>query len=146
MNFDPRTDAARRWAIRVIVVLAAYQVAVGTYFIALRPPLLPEDLRFLKLATIPEGLVPWLRLVFAVLGGQMVASGLLLVPFVRNLRSRTGSGALDLACFVGAGLMSVGVMSVVNFMLRSDFRWVLLASALAWGVAALLIRASRAAN
>jgi|JI10StandDraft_1071094.scaffolds.fasta_scaffold29909_5 hypothetical protein len=146
MNFDPRTDASRRWAIRVIILLAAYQVAIGTYFIALRPPLLPEDLRFLKLATIPEGLVPWLRLVFAVLGGQMVASGLLLVPFIKNLRSGSGSGALDLACFIGAGLVSVGVMSAVNLMLRSDFRWVLLVPALAWGVAVLLVRASRASS
>lgn len=52
-------------------------VGLGVYFVALRPPLLPEDARYIG-ATLPEiqaavpGLERWLRHVFTVMGGFMV--------------------------------------------------------------------------
>lgn len=146
MNLDRQTYPARRWAIRIVALLAAYQVAAGMYFIALRPSLLPEDLRFMKLATLPDEALPWLHLVFTVLGGQMVAGGLLLVPFIASLKSQARLGALSWVCFIGAGLTSVGLMCAVNFLLSSDFRWVLLIPAVAWGIAILLVSASRRAH
>ena len=37
-----------------------------------------------------------------------------------------------------AGLASVGWMSVVNFVIDSDFKWLLLAFAVLWGLALVL--------
>jgi hypothetical protein len=69
------------------IVLAAAGIAVmgiGSYFIFLRPPLLPEDLRFLalpasQLDVIRPRLELWLAHVFIVLGGYAVATGVLTI-------------------------------------------------------------------
>jgi hypothetical protein len=57
---------------------------IGVFFVFVRPPLLPEDLRFLgrTISEIDEfvpRLRPWLRRVFAVLGGHAIAAGSLTV-------------------------------------------------------------------
>lgn len=57
-------------------------MAMGLYFIVLRPALLPEDLRYMH-ASLTEiqaetpGLLEWLPKVFWVLGGYIFATGLL---------------------------------------------------------------------
>lgn len=83
-----------RAAAGLIGARAAYQMALGTYFVAFRPSLLPEDLRFLgataaRLLVDQPRLEQWLNLVFGVLGGQMAALGLLLAALaVRLARGR----------------------------------------------------------
>ena len=116
-------------------------VALGVYFIGLRPPLLPEDPRFLgaTLAQLREaapGLEGWLRIVFTVMGGYMVGTGVLTLGLVRIAMPRQLPGtawALGLA-----GLSTVVLMCAMNFVLHSDFRWVLALPAALWivGVAA----------
>ena len=66
----------------------------------------------------------WLRRVFWVLGGYIAATGILVV-YIASTGVRTGS-ASALAVVAVAGAMSAGWMSAVNFMIRSEFRWVLL--------------------
>ena len=133
----------RRTAAGLIGLCGIYQVAVGTYFIALRPALLPEDIRFLATgvaslqAALPR-LESWLHLVFIVLGGQMAAVGVLLIGssfriFGANMRSRW-----ELVGLGAAGVLSVGAMAVVNFVLASDFRWLLIAPGLAWSACLVL--------
>jgi hypothetical protein len=63
-------------------------VGLGAYFIALRPPLLPEDPRFMgatlaQLRQAAPGLEAWLRIVFTVMGGYMVGSGVLALFLAR---------------------------------------------------------------
>jgi hypothetical protein len=67
----------------------------------------------------------WLRRVFWVLGGYIAATGVLVV-YVASTGVRTGR-ASTLAVVAVAGVMSAGWMSAVNVMIRSDFRWVMLA-------------------
>ena len=99
-----------------------YQVALGLYFVALRPALLPEDLRFLASgvaglqASLPR-LKIWLHLVFIVLGGQMASVGVLLIGsslriFHDKLRSQR-----ELVLVGAAGALSIGTMAGVNFVL-----------------------------
>jgi hypothetical protein len=121
-------------------------VLIGGFFVALRPPLLPEDSRFMGapadaiLGAIPA-LSTWLRRVFWVLGGYIASTGVLVV-YVANTGVRTGSiGAL--AVIAVAGVMSIGWMSVVNFMIRSDFRWVLLGLDCLWVLGLAVAAATR---
>jgi hypothetical protein len=113
-------------------------MGLGLYFVFLRPPLLPEDLRYLNrsLAQIEMG-VPavseWLRHVFRVVGGYMFATGIvtLYVAFT-TFRARARGAALVVTV---AGAASVGGMALVNFLIASDFKWPLLVLALVWAQA-----------
>lgn len=110
-------------------------LALGAYFVFLRPPLLPEDPRYMggTLAQVQAalpGLASWLRRVFTVMGGFMAAAGVLTFWAALQLRWVDGRGA-GLALGI-AGFVGVGLMSATNFALGSDFRWLLLLPALAW--------------
>lgn len=66
----------------MLAFAGAVIVGIGVYFMFFRPPLLPEDLRFIhttpeQLRVIAPDLAAWLRYVFHVAGGYMAASGLL---------------------------------------------------------------------
>ena len=55
-------------------------MGLGLYFIFIRPPLLPEDPRFMgtsldQIQSVIPGLLIWLRRVFWVMGGFMFATG-----------------------------------------------------------------------
>ena len=116
----------------------AILMALGLYFAFLRPPLLPEDPRFMgsTLAQVQEalpGLSLWLRRVFWVMGGYIFTTGLLTVYLALTaFRSRARGAASVVAV---SGLASIGLMVVVNFVIASDFRWLILSFALPWAVA-----------
>lgn len=110
-------------------------VGIGAFFIFVRPPLLPEDLRFLGRSSgeIEQLLPPlrsWLRRVFVVLGGHALTAGGLTI-FVAAIRVREGDSAAVVALAL-AGATSIGLMTVVNFSIRSSFRWLLLAACILW--------------
>jgi len=116
-------------------------IAVGVFFVTARPALLPEDRRYLGVprrlldAVLPD-LSRWLKRVFWVMGGYMVATGVLTIQLALT-GFRDGS-ATSIAVAGGAGVASVGLMAVVNLQLRSDFRWALVGLASLWIVATLL--------
>ncbi|MHA6781781.1 hypothetical protein ACVGOW_12420 [Pseudonocardia saturnea] len=120
-------------------------VVMGGYFLVARPPLLPEDARFMgstaaRILDAVPGLSTWLRRVFWVLGGYIATTGVLVV-YVANTGVRNGSAGV-LAVVAVAGITSLGWMSAVNFMLRSDYRWVLLVLDGVWALGLLLAVAS----
>lgn len=82
------------------------------------------------------GLQPWLARVFGVLGGYMFATGLLTV-YVAVTSFRTG-GLGAMAVVSVSGLASIGWMATTNFLIDSDFKWLLLVFALPWVVALVL--------
>ena len=120
------------------IILAAAGVAlvgIGLYFIVSRPPLLSEDVRYMGLSSaqldaVRPRLEAWLTQVFRVMGGYVVATGVLAITLaataIREHRSGAAFGAL-----IG-GAFSIGGMAAVNFMIDSDFKWILLVVALAW--------------
>lgn len=119
----------------MLVGCGIWLVALGLYFAVLRPPLLPEDPRFIGTtleqirADVP-GLENWLKRVFTVMGGFMAGAGVLTVFLAittMRLRLRGTSWAIALS-----GVLTVGLMSATNFALHSDFRWLLLLPALVW--------------
>lgn len=131
--------AAKPWTTSSAILAVAGMIVagIGLYFIVLRPPLLPEDVRYLNLSaaefeTIGPRLAMWLTHVFTVLGGYALATGVLLIAL-----AATAFWARDPVAVVGAlvgGASSIGLMSIVNFMIDSDFKWALLACALVWAL------------
>jgi hypothetical protein len=124
----------------LLAIVGASMILIGAYFIFVRPPLLSEDLRYMgtsreQLQAIAPKLVLWLGWVFTVLGGYVVGTGVLLVHLALGaLADRKPHAALVATL---AGSFTIGLMSVVNLVIDSDFKFVLLALAAVW-VAALV--------
>jgi len=68
-----------------------------------------------------------------VLGGHALTAGGLTI-FIAATRVRAGDSAAIIVLGI-AGATSIGLMTVVNFAIRSDFRWALLAASGLWVVA-----------
>ncbi len=119
----------------VFVFCGFWLIALGLYFIFLRPPLLPEDPVFIGSSleairsSIP-GLERWLGHVFNVIGGFMIAAGAMTMFLAWRFLSMHEPGTF--ATLLVAGAASVALMSVTNFLLHSNFRWLLLLPALLW--------------
>ena len=76
--------------------------------------------------------------VFWVMGGYIFTTGLLTV-FISFTSFRTRlPGAFGIVTL--AGISSIGLMTVVNFMIGSDFKWFLLTFTLPWAIALILYR------
>jgi hypothetical protein len=116
-------------------------MGLGLYFVFIRPALLPEDPRFMGTtlaeiqATMP-GLLIWLRRVFWVMGGFMFTAGLL-TTYVEATAFQQLTRSVRFVIALAA-LTSIGWMAVINFMINSDFKWLLLAFNLPW-IAALVL-------
>ena len=146
------TRHRRFWRFSTILlgVFGVALVCIGAFFMFLRPPLLPEDMRFvgLSLEQLQAGqprMALWLERVFQVLGGYAIASGILTITIAVTSFSRHEWWAL--LGVLAAGVASIGWMVVVNFVIGSDFRWTLLAIAILWaaGVGMFLVELRQAA-
>jgi hypothetical protein len=139
------------WPLSAILLLAfgVTLIGIGLFFAVLRPSLLPEDARFVGLtlahlqAEQPR-MAAWLLHVFRVLGGYAAASGVLTVTIAVTAFRRhdriAGAGALL------GGAVSIGWMAIVNFMIDSDFKWMLLVIALLWAGSMVLFWIERRAS
>jgi hypothetical protein len=131
------TFESKRWTPSSIVLTMAgvCLIGVGLYFILLRPPLLPEDIRYMALPTaqldiLRPRLELWLTHVFRVMGGYILGTGVLAVTLAATSFRAHQPGAA-IGALIG-GVASIGWMAAVNFMIESDFKWVLLGLALLW--------------
>ena len=134
---------AKPWTPSSIVLIMAgvTLIGVGLYFILLRPPLLPEDIRYMalppaQLDILRPRLELWLTHVFRVMGGYVLATGVLTVTLAATAFRAHQNGAAIGALIGGAA--SIGWMAAVNFMIDSDFKWVLLGMALLWACSLVL--------
>lgn len=137
-----RSLVAARW---MFLACGIWLVGLGLYFIFLRPPLLPEDPRYMgvtleQIQQALPGLAAWLDKVFTVMGGFMASAGILTLLAAVRLPSDAHRGFTWSAAL--AGVAGVGLMSAVNFALGSDFRWLLLVPALAWFLAVVALARS----
>ncbi|MES2331089.1 MAG: hypothetical protein V4539_15910 [Bacteroidota bacterium] len=118
-------------------------MGMGIYFIFVRQPLLPEDLRYLKttltvINNSTRGLSNWLQKVLWVMGCYIFTTGLLTVFISLTSFRKRLPGAFNIV--VLAGISSIGSMVVVNFIIDSDFKWLLLIFTLPWVFALILYR------
>ena len=119
-------------------------VGLGLYFIFLRPPLLPEDARYMgadlqALQAAAPRLATWLGKVFTVMGGFMAGTGVLMAYLAWEVLARRPKWATWVLVLVGT--ITLALMSVVNFALQSDFRWLLLVPPVVWANALALYEA-----
>ncbi|MBK5265287.1 MAG: hypothetical protein JJE34_08670 [Alphaproteobacteria bacterium] len=139
---DPNEAVGTRRAMltRLILrLLGLYQLALGGWFMVLRPPLLPEDLRYVGQAS--SGLRTWLDLVFNVMGGQMAALGCALI--IVSLSNLNGLTRAQRALLLTCGAASAVLMAYTNFVLGSDFRWALLIPVVLWIVFGAIVLSDR---
>jgi hypothetical protein len=125
----------------LLAVSGILLVGVGSYFLFLRPPLLPEDIRYMSLTpaelqTIGPRLGSWLTRVFWVMGGYITATGVLAIALAATSFREHHPVAVIGTMF--GGTASIGWMAVVNFMIDSDFKWLLLGMALVWACSLIL--------
>ncbi len=128
-------------ATALLAIVGVVIMGIGTYFAILRPALLPEDLRFIgadvaALAAVAPGITSWLRFVFMVLGAYAFTTGLLTFHFAFTAFRSGCKIPVPLIAFTG--LTSVGVMALVNFAIRSDFRWLLAGLGALWAMSVIL--------
>ena len=128
--------ASASLALRGVILMG-----MGLYFSLLRPALLPEDMLFIgasleQIQTAVPGLQLWFSRVFGVLGGFMAATSVLTV-YVAATGFRAGTPGATAVVLISR-LASIDWMAATNFLINSDFEWLLLVFALSW-VAALAL-------
>ena len=121
-----------------LLVQGLILIVLGGYFIFVRPPLLPEDTRYMNASLNDfQNNFPlislWLQKVFWVMGSYIFTTGLLIVYVSQTSFSSREPGAFILVLI--CTLTSIGSMTVINFILNSDFKWVLLACNFPWFIA-----------
>jgi hypothetical protein len=131
------SDSRRSWPLSAVLLALGgiTLIGAGLYFLVLRPPLLSEDIRYMglkpdQLAVVRPRLEAWLAHVFRVMGGYVLATGVLTLTLATTSFRRRQRG-VGLGVLVG-GAASMGLMAVTNFMIDSDFKWILLGMATLW--------------
>ena len=107
-----------------MIALAALTVGLAIYFLAVRPPLLPEDLRYI--GGNPQALSPalrdWLGIVFHTWGGFIAGYGIMLTG--AGLFMLTGRNSWLVRATALSLLVVFGRFLYSNIILSSDFLWV----------------------
>jgi hypothetical protein len=133
-----QSEAKRPLSAILLTVCGVILVGIGLYFILIRPAFLPEDARYTgaslaEIQVVAPNIAQWLGRVFWVLGGYIVATGILTIylamsPFRKRMRGAALAATL-------AGIASIGLMATVNIVIDSDFKWPILGVATLWAVA-----------
>lgn len=125
----------------VLALCGILLIGIGLYFILIRPPFLPEDARNVgasisSIQTVAPGMAEWLGRVLTVLGGYIIATGMLTVYIASTSFRRRSKGAI--ISIVLAGITSIGLMATINILIKSDFKWPLVSLAALWALAVVL--------
>ena len=109
----------------VLIALGALTMGLAMYFLAVRPPLLPEDLRYV--GGNPQALSPalrdWLDIVFHTWGGFIAGYGIMLTG--AGLFMLTGRNSWLVRATALSLLIVFGRFLYSNIVLSSDFLWVI---------------------
>ncbi|MDQ6692974.1 MAG: hypothetical protein M3014_00920, partial [Chloroflexota bacterium] len=126
----------RTYAPVLLAACGIILIGLRAHFAIMRPPRLLEATRAIgaasgQITALAPGLSSWLRHIFWVMGGYMSGTGVLTIYVGLVSVPGRARGAAGVATLTG--LLSIGWMSVVNFIIDSDFKWLLLGFVLLWG-------------
>jgi hypothetical protein len=112
-----------RIAAGLLMTLGVLTLGTGLYFMAVRPALLPEDLRFTGVdpSLLPPQFLEWLRIVFRTWGGFIAGLGILLLGVAGYLLTMR-AGVLRYA-IAASLLVAFGRFLVSNVLIRSEYLW-----------------------
>lgn len=127
--FEQGTLRKKRWAGHgllagfIVLTFGLLTVGTGVYFMAFRPPLLPEDLKFTGVAAseVPAALLPWLRIVFRTWGGFVLGFGLCILG--SGVAVVAGRAVWSKAGMALGVLFAFGWFLASNIQLNSNFLW-----------------------
>ena len=130
----------------IFIACGIWLIGLGLYFLLVRPTLLPEDLRYMGISAAEiqsslPGLELWLHRVFTVMGGFMTGAGVLTILVAINASAAREKWTWIVLAL--AGLFTVGTMSLTNFQLNSDFKWLLLIPSVLWIVGLVFLSMKR---
>jgi hypothetical protein len=116
----PATRPERVASVLVLIV-GVLTLGIAIYFLFVRPPMLPEDVRFTGVSEseLPPPFAAWLTIVFRTWGGFVAGLGIMLIAIGAYLlvpRRRMLQGGIALAIVVAFGRFLLS-----NIELRSDF-------------------------
>jgi hypothetical protein len=119
------------YAVTLLTICGLILIGMGLYFALIRPELLSEDIRYMGASSeATPGLLNWLDKVFWVMGGYVFTTGLLTCYVAQTSFQKREQGALTVMTI--AGISSIGLMVMINFLIGSDFKWVLFVVAVLW--------------
>jgi hypothetical protein len=112
-----------RFAALLLLILGVLTIGTGGYFLFVRPPLLPEDIRATGVASelLPPAMLYWLRIVFQTLGGFVAGFGICIVAVSVHIMTQR-RGVLEWGMALGL-LVAFGRFLASNIILRSDYLW-----------------------
>ncbi len=128
-------DKLKPYSATLLAIGGFTLMAIGSYFIFFRPALLPEDYKYIEATSLVlQKNIPllsnWLQKVFWVMGCYIFSTGLLTIFISRTSFRKRIKGVVYIVAITG--ISSIASMTVINFMLASDFRWILLVLNLPW--------------
>ncbi|WP_018343968.1 hypothetical protein [Cytophaga aurantiaca] len=131
------------YATLILAIGGLQLIVMGLYFVFMRPALLPEDFNYMgstrqNIEHIIPGLLNWTQKVFWVMGGYIFTTGTLIVFISFTSFQDRIKGVFIILLF--AGISSIGLMTVVNFLIGSDFKWLLMIFTLTWAIALTLYK------
>jgi hypothetical protein len=112
-----------RWAGAMLLFLGILTVGTGVYLLAVRPAMLPEDLKFtgVTVEDLRPAMVEWIGIVFSTWGAFVAGFGVILGGAGAYMLT---SRAWLLTSGVAVGvLIAFGRFFASNLALQSDFLW-----------------------
>jgi hypothetical protein len=105
----------------LLVVLGVLTLGTGLHFLFVRPPMLPEDVRFtgIEPRLLSPRMLEWLRVVFRTWGGFLAGFGVLLASVGAHLLTRRPA-----PLYIGTALavsVAFGGFLASNIQLQSDY-------------------------
>ena len=128
-------DKLKPYSATLLAIGGFTLMTMGSYFIFFRPPLLPEDYKYIEAnSLVLQKNIPllsnWLQKVFWVMGCYIFSTGLLTIFISQTSFRKRIKGVVYIVAITG--ISSIASMTIINFMLASDFRWILLVLNLPW--------------
>lgn len=105
----------------LLTILGVLALGTGVYFLGIRPPLLPEDIRFtgIDAATLPQPFLDWLGIVFRTWGGFITGFAIVITGI--GVATLSGDAKWLRYCTAAGVLVAFGRFAYSNVVISGDY-------------------------